>query len=94
MDGVVCTWKKGSCGGRGWAPGGDMGGMRRSAVEKDGGVSIFSPGPQTAPEARREELQADIGADCMRVFARFWGLSKIITQSWEKYIIFFSRVRS
>lgn len=70
------------------------GGMRRSAVEKDGGVSIFSPGPQTAPEARREELQADIGADCMRVFARFWGLSKIITQSWEKYIIFFSRVRS
>lgn len=70
------------------------GGMRRSAVEEDGGVSIFSPGPQTAPEARREELQADIGADCMRVFARFWGLSKIITQSWEKYIIFFSRVRS
>lgn len=69
-------------------------GMRRSAVEKDGGVSIFPPGPQTALEASGEELQADTGADHMRVFVRFWSLSKIMTRSWEKYIIFFSRVRS
>lgn len=64
--------------------GGIRGGVRRSGVEKGGVVSTLLLGSQTAPEASREELHADTGADFMRVFVRFWGLSKIVTQSWEK----------
>lgn len=42
-----------------------------SGVEKDGVVSVLPLGPQTAPEARREGLQADTGADFMRIFVKF-----------------------
>lgn len=43
----------------------------RRGVEQNGVVSILPLDPQTAPEARREGLQADTGADFMRSFVRF-----------------------
>lgn len=39
---------------------------RRSGVEKSAVGAILPPGPRTAPEASREKLQADAGADFMR----------------------------
>lgn len=39
-----------------------------------------------APEVSREGLQADAGADFRRIFVKSWGLSKIVTQSWQKCV--------
>lgn len=49
-------------------------------------ISILPFGLWTAPEASREGPQADAGADFRRVFVSFWGLSKIVTQSWQKCV--------
>ena len=42
-------------------------------------VSILSRGPWAARQVYRKGLQADAGADFMRVFVRFWGLSTVGT---------------
>lgn len=64
----------------GWGGGGDV------EQGKEGWKRILPFGLLTAPEASREGLQADAGADSRRVFVRFWGLSKIVTQSWQKCV--------
>lgn len=53
---------------------------------KNGVESILPFGLWSAPEASREGLQADAGADSRRIFVRSWGLSKIVTQSWQKCV--------
>lgn len=55
-------------------------------MEKNGVVPMLPGDLWIAPEVSREGLQADAGADFRRIFVKSWGLSKIVTQSWQKCV--------